>query len=95
MPGLKLFTGQPTRLTPVYSGGNLLTQIFDTLGKMVAHSLVQDGPGFPYLAPAIYWYVATGDLNEGISRASAVDVVDEDLLMILDKVSTILSDKSL
>ena len=95
VPGLKLFTGQPTRLTPVYSGGNLLTQIFDTLGKMLAHSLVQDGPGFPYLAPAIYWYVATGDLNEGISRASAVDVVDEDLLMILDKVSTILSDKSL
>ena len=87
VPGLRLFTGQPNRLTPLYSSENLLTQIFETLGKMVGHSLIQDGPGFPYLAPAIYWYIATGDLNEAVGRASHVDVVDEDLMMILNKVS--------
>lgn len=87
VPGLKLFTGQPCRLTPVYSSENLLTEIFEILGKMVGHSLIQDGLGFPYLAPAIYWYIATGDLDEAVGRASHIDVVDEDLLMILDKVS--------
>ena len=53
---------------------------------MIAHCLIQDGPGFPYLAPAIYWYIATGDLNEAVGRASSIDVVDEDLLVLLDKV---------
>ena len=86
VPGLRLFTGPPNRLTPLYSSGNVLTQIFETLGKMIAHCLIQDGPGFPYLAPAIYWYIATGDLNEAVGRASPIDVVDEDLLVLLDKV---------
>ena len=87
VPGLKLFTGQPCRLTPVCSSENLLTEIFKILRKMIGHSLIQDGPGFPYLAPAIYWYIATGDLDEAVGRTSHIDVVDEDLLMILDKVS--------
>ena len=51
---------------------------------MVGHSLIQDGPGFPYLAPAIYWYVATGNLEKAVGRASHIDVVDKDLLLILD-----------
>ena len=54
---------------------------------MVGHRHIQDGPGFPYLAPAIYWYIATGYLNEAVGRASNIDVVDEDLMMILNKVS--------
>ena len=36
---------------------------------------------------AIYWYLATGDLDKAVGRTSHIDVVDEDLLMILDKVS--------
>lgn len=65
---------------------NVLTQTFETLGKMIAHFLIQDGPGFLYLAPAIFWYISTGDLNEAVGRASPIDVVDEDLLVLLDKV---------
>ena len=74
VPGLKLFTGQENRLTPVYSSENLLTEIFEIVGKMIGHSLIQDGPGFPYLAPAIYWYVATSNLEEAVGRASHIDV---------------------
>lgn len=87
VPGLKLFTGPPNRLTPMYSSGNLLSSIFETLGKMIGHSLIQQGTGFPYLAPAIYCYIATGDLNEAISRASCMDLMDVELLTILDKVN--------
>lgn len=76
VPGIRLFTGPPNRVTPLHRSENLLTNTFETIGKMVSHSLVQGGPGFPYLAPAVFWYVATGDLNEGISRASCIDVVD-------------------
>ena len=87
VPGLKLFTGQENRLTPVHSSENLLTEIFEILEKMIGHSLIQDGPGFPHLAPAIYWYIATGNLDEAVGRPSHIDVVDEDFLLILDKVS--------
>ena len=66
VPGIRLFTGPPSRVTALYRSDNLLTNIFETIGKMVSHSLVQGGPWFPYLAHAVLWYVATGDLKEGI-----------------------------
>ena len=47
VPGIRLFTGPPNRVTPLYRSDNLLTNIFETIGKMVSHSLVQGGPGFP------------------------------------------------
>ena len=54
---------------------------------MISHSLVQGGPGFPYLAPAVYWYVATGDLGEAIDKASIFDIIDPDLLGFVERVS--------
>ena len=48
----------------------------EVLGNMVAHSMIQGGLGFPYLSPVVYWYVATGDLQQGIARASALDISD-------------------
>ena len=44
VPGIRLFTGPPNRVTPLYRSDNLLTNIFETIGKMVSHSLVQGGP---------------------------------------------------
>lgn len=49
---LCLFRGiDASRLTPVYSSEHVLTGVFEVLGKMIAHSLIQGGPGFPFLAP--------------------------------------------
>ena len=44
VPGIGLFTGPPNRVTQLYRSDNLLTNIFETIGKMVSHSLVQGGP---------------------------------------------------
>ena len=82
----KLFRGPNTRLTPFYSSHNVLTGIFDVLGKMVAHSLVQGGPDFPYLAPGIFWYVATGDLSEAVGRSSFIGVGDLELATFFERV---------
>ena len=30
---------------------------------MVAHSIAQDGVGFPYLSPCSYWYIAAGEVE--------------------------------
>ena len=55
------------------------------LGKMIAHSLIQDGPGFPFLGPSIYWCVATGDLSEAVARCSFVDVGEHKLACFVER----------
>ena len=51
----RLFTGPDGRLSPLYSSEHILTGVFEILGKVVAHSIVQGGPRFPNLAPGIFW----------------------------------------
>ncbi|CAH3024410.1 unnamed protein product [Porites evermanni] len=71
-----MFQGPYERLVPIYRSDNVLNGVFEVLGKMVAHSMIQGGPGFPYLSPVVYWYVATGDLQQGITRASVLGISD-------------------
>ena len=52
--GLKMFQGPFERLVPIYQSDNVLNGVFEVFGKMVAHSMIQSGPGFPYLSPVIY-----------------------------------------
>ena len=47
--GIKhIFTGEPYRKVPVFSNELVVNGFFEILGKMISHSLVQGGPGFPY-----------------------------------------------
>ena len=75
--GLTLFKGQAKNLVPVFSNLHVLTGIYEILGKMIAHSIIQNGPGFPCLAPVIYWYIASGDLQTAVLKASSLEVGDE------------------
>lgn len=53
---------------------------------MVAHSIIQCSTGFPYLAPAIYQYLATEDLQVSIGCVSCTDVNNKNLDMLIDQV---------
>ena len=57
-----MFQGPYENLVPIYRSNNVLNGVFEVLRKMVTHSMIQGGPGFPYLSPIAYWYIATGDL---------------------------------
>ena len=54
--------------------------LFKVLGTMVAHSICQDGIGFPYLSPTSYWYRNATDLasveDVGANVVSKVSVYD-------------------
>ena len=85
--GLKnVFTGEDFRKVPVYTNELVVNGFFEVLGKMVAHSIIQCGTGFPYLAPAIYWYLATEDLQVSIGYASRTDVSNKNLDLLIDQV---------
>ena len=81
-----IFTGEQFRKVPVFSNELVVNGFFEVLGKMISHSLVQGGPGFPYLSPAIYWYLATGDLQVALGKASCADVCNKELLKYIDQV---------
>lgn len=51
LPSLNLFEGPSNYLRPKYTPQNVVTGMFKTLGKILSHSLVLEGIGFPYLSP--------------------------------------------
>lgn len=85
--GLKnVFTGEDFRKVPVFTNELVVNGFFEVLGKMVSHSIIQCGTGFPYLAPAIYWYLATEDIQVSIGYASRTDISNKNLDMLIDQV---------
>ena len=86
--GIKhIFTGEPYRKVPVFSNEFVVNGFFEVLVKMISHSLVQSGSGFPYLSPAVYWYLATGDLQAALGKVSCADVTNKELLRYIEKVN--------
>ena len=57
----RFFDGPPNSLRPYYSAANRSSGIFKILGRIVGHSIFQDGIGFPHLSALCYWYVAAGE----------------------------------
>jgi hypothetical protein len=36
------------------------------IGTIIVHSVLQDGPGFPFFSPAVFWYLATGSVDAAV-----------------------------
>jgi len=68
-----LFEGAPCRLRPAYKATSLSSGLLSTLGTMVAHSILLDGQGFPFLAEYCYHYL-TGNENMAITAITSEDV---------------------
>ena len=54
-PFTHLFLGKPGRVLPIKDSTKAI--LFQIAGVIIAHSLVQGGPGFPCLSPAVYHYM--------------------------------------
>ena len=52
-----IFEGPPNRIRPSYKMSTLNSGVLKTIGQMVAHSLLLDKLGFPYLSPPCYYYM--------------------------------------
>ena len=58
---VKLFEGPERYLRPIFSAETRSSGLLSVLGSMIAHSIAQDGIGFPYLSPLCYWYIVGGE----------------------------------
>jgi len=84
---IQLFGGLKGHLVPFYGVDAVSSGCFEIAGKVVAHSILHDGPGFVGLAPSLVEYLATGsvDAAKGIVRLN--DLPDLELKQILEEVS--------
>ena len=83
---LDLFEGPPDRLMPRYSAPLVYSGVFNAVGKMIAHSIVQCGIGFPHLSPPAYWYLITGDVSKAVGYCCIADVKDVQAAAIIERV---------
>ena len=70
---LDMFEGPSKRLRPTYKISVLNSGILKIFGQMIAHTLMMDGMGFPYLSPPCYYYM-TGKWNTAITFITDEDV---------------------
>ena len=68
-----LFDGEPNMLRPAISAIARSSGILKILGKMLSHSIFQDGIGFPYLSHVCFWYLI-GNENMAIEHVSLADL---------------------
>lgn len=80
-----LFDGNARRLRPHCSAEARSSRLFTVLGMMVGHSIMQDGIGFPYLAPSCYWYMV-GKEQQALENLSVEDL-NEDVGTLVKKVN--------
>ncbi|XP_028414622.1 G2/M phase-specific E3 ubiquitin-protein ligase-like [Dendronephthya gigantea] len=85
-PSVRIFEGPSDKLQFHYNHTALTCGMPKMLGTMIAHSLCQNGPGFPYLTPSQYYYVATGDINKAIAYASIHDIHDYEIKSYVEQI---------
>ena len=80
---LSIFVGDMYHLRPHHSPQVL--PLMKILGNVISHSLIQGGPGFPFLAPYVYWYVITASEETSLSYITREDL-DPDVAHIVESV---------
>ena len=80
----KLFEGPPHFLRPICSAESRSSGLLKVLGTMIAHTITQDGLGFPYLSPLCYWYLVAGE--EGALDHLTLADVGTDVRSLVTKV---------
>lgn len=85
--GVSLFTGERGHYIPVMNMDAISSGCFKMVGKLLAHSVLNGGPGLPGLAPAITKYLVSGSITDAADFVSVNDIPDIDLpCLITDKV---------
>lgn len=78
---VKLFEGSQNHIRPMCTAQVRSCGLLKILGTMIAHSICQDGIGFPYLSPTCYAYM-TGGEDKAVECTSIEDIPSDSALLI-------------
>lgn len=81
-----IFQGEVGRKMPVYSSVIASGDLFETIGKVLAHAIVQCGFCIANMAPFIYKYIVTGSIKSSLDNVSVEDVVNPKARHVLELV---------
>lgn len=84
--GISLFEGTSGHLLPIHRTSYLNSGLFYVFGKVVAHSILHGGAGFPGLSPAMARFITDGEPDSASSSASIEDIPDLEYKDIIIKV---------
>ena len=59
--------------SPVYNADIVASGTMKYFGTIIVHSMLQGGPGFPVFSPAVYRYLATGDIDVAMETVTFRD----------------------
>lgn len=84
---MHLFEGdyEQGRLLPSVNHEAIISGTFKLFGKVIVHSVLMDGPGFPCFPPAIYRYMAGVNMEQVLPYLSA-DYLPGDIRYVIDQV---------
>ena len=83
-----LFEGKEKNRVPLHSWDKV--HLLQMAGLMLAHSILQKGPGMPTLAPYVYEFISSGENSKAVALITKDDLPDtpqnKDLSDFLEKV---------
>lgn len=85
-PNFKLLEGSDHRKLPTYNSTSVHSGLMEVLGRLIGHGVLQSFIGFPYFAPPVYWYIATGDVHKALCYATVDDIRDVEARGYVEKV---------
>ena len=75
---------------PTYKANVHVTKLFVILGKMISHSIFQNGPGFKFLPKSVYQYLVNGTIDETVP-ISVEDIADAKKKYVLNMVINVIN----
>ena len=78
---VRLFAGAINHLRPACTAEARSSGLLKIMGNMIAHSICQDGIGFPHLSPTCYWNMVGGE-EKALQFASVQDLPADSALVV-------------
>ncbi|CAB3996593.1 G2 M phase-specific E3 ubiquitin- ligase [Paramuricea clavata] len=86
---IRLFEGRGSFILPMHNMDAIRAGMFKVAGRMITTSVINGGPGFPYVPPVLYNYLIspTGEMDKALTEIKKEDVVDLGILEAIQKLS--------
>lgn len=83
---VKLFEGHETSKLPIYNADALHANLFECAGKICAYLIAHFDVSLPVLCPAMYHYIASGDIDESAKLCEIDDIPDYEIQFFVKEV---------